>query len=336
MKLRVDEKHLPVLATLLVCVLLYAATAIAYPYFLTLQVFWDLLADNAVLGIISVGMTFVIVAGGIDLSVASVVALSTMVIYGLTGSAHLHLHPLLAMLLVLPLGALLGWGTGAVIHYFDLPPFLVTLATLFLARGACFLVSMESKPLSGPFFDAFAYWGLHLGGVTLRAPGFILLAVVLAGVLVAQFTKFGRNVYALGGNEYASKLMGLPVGRTKVLVYMLSGLCAALAGVVAVAVQPSANPGSYMGWELNAIAAVVIGGTLLTGGVGYIAGTLVGVLILGIIQDLIYFNGRLDASWAQIAGGLLLFLFIALQKILTRLRLSRTSTRGFAVATGPA
>lgn len=327
LSLHLDEKQYPVLATVAVCVLLYAFGAVSYRHFGSPQVLADLFSENAPLGIASVGMTFVILSGGIDLSVASIMALSTMVIAGLT--ENLHWHPILAMLAALALGAGIGWGNGALIQFFELPPFLVTLATLFLARGACFLIHMGPITIGGAdspfhrFFRNYSELGIELSDVNIRARGIILLMVVAAGIAIARMTRFGRNVYALGGGEQAARLMGLPVGRTKIGVYTLSGFCAALAGAVSVSMISSGDPLKYLGWELDAIAAVVIGGTLLTGGVGYVFGTLLGVLILGLIQTLIMFDGRLDSSWTRITTGLLLFGFIALQKLLTALRPGR-------------
>jgi simple sugar transport system permease protein len=335
MKFRLDEKHYPLLATFVVCALLYLFGAVSYRHFASPQVFADFFSENAPLGIAALGLTFVILSGGIDLSVASVMALSTMVIAGMT--ARLHVHPALAVLSALAVGTLIGWVTGLLVHIFELPPFLVTLATLFLARGACFLVSMTPIDVSGHNLlgRAFAAMDLSLAGVAIRARAWILLALVILGVLVARFTRFGRGVYALGGNEQAAKLMGLPVGRIKVGVYTLGGFCSALAGVISMSMISSGDPIKYMGYELDAIAAVVIGGTLLTGGVGYVAGTLLGVLILALIQTIIVFDGRLDSSWTRIITGLLLFAFIALQKLLTRFRLGRSKGR-FPAAAAPA
>lgn len=319
-RFRLDENHYPLLATCVVCGLLYALGAVSYRHFASPQVFADFFSENAPLGIAAVGLTFVILSGGIDLSVASVMALSTMIIAVMI--ARYHVHPALAVLCALTMGALLGWLTGLVIHFFELPPFLVTLATLFLARGACFLVSMTpiNLPENNALGRVFGAMDVTLAGVDVRSRGWLLVLIVIVGVLLARFTRFGRGVYALGGNEQAAKLMGLPVGRIKVGVYTLGGFCSALAGVVSMSMISSGDPIKYMGYELDAIAAVVIGGTLLTGGVGYVAGTLLGVLILALIQTLIVFNGNLDSSWTRITTGLLLFAFIALQKLLTRLR----------------
>ena len=141
--------------------------------------------------------------------------------------------------------------------------------------------------------------------------------IFLVAIVIAHYTKFGRTIYALGGDEPSARLMGLPVARTKILIYTLSGFCSALAGVVYTFYTQSGNPASCVGLELDAIAAVVIGGTLLSGGVGYMAGTLMGVLILGLIQTLITFQGNLNTWWTKIVIGLLVLLFILLQNVIS-------------------
>jgi ribose/xylose/arabinose/galactoside ABC-type transport system permease subunit len=144
------------------------------------------------------------------------------------------------------------------------------------------------------------------------------LASVLIGTFISSFTRFGRNVFAIGSNENSARLMGLPVGRTKIFTYALAGFFSAFGGVVATFYMQSGNPASFVGLELDAIASVVIGGTLLTGGVGFIPGTLMGVLILGLIQTLINFNGTLNSWWTKIVIGVLLLIFIVMQKLISR------------------
>jgi simple sugar transport system permease protein len=144
------------------------------------------------------------------------------------------------------------------------------------------------------------------------------LGSVIVGTFLASFTRFGRNVYAIGSNENSARLMGLPIGRTKITTYALAGLFSALGGIVATFYMQSGNPASFVGLELDAIASVVIGGTLLTGGVGFVPGTLMGVLILGLIQQIIIFNGTLNSWWTKIVIGALLLVFIVLQKVISR------------------
>ena len=328
--LRITEKNLPLLATLAVCVLLYAAGAIAFYdlNFVSLPSLELLFSSKSELGIIAVGMTFVILSGGIDLSVGSLAAMSTMVVGMLVVRAGWH--PLAAIVAALAAGAALGLVNGCLIQFFELPPFMVTLAMLFLARGIALImnntqqVSLESVP----FFTKLASVRLDVAGALIYLRTIVFLAVVIVAVVIARTTRFGRNVYALGGGEQASRLMGLPVARTKVLVYTISGLLSALGGVMMLSELPTGNPTLAVGWELDAIAAVVIGGTLLSGGIGTIAGTLLGTLILALIDQLIRDAGR-NPAFSQIVNGLLLFAFIGLQKFLTRLRPGKTPTRGF-------
>jgi simple sugar transport system permease protein len=304
--------------TSLVTVLLFVAMlgigGAAYPGFLSLQVMSNLLIDNAFLLVIAVGMGFVILSGGIDLSVGAVLALSTMVAAWLLQVAHWH--PALVIVCVLAMGALFGAGMGLIIHVFRLQPFIVTLAGMFLARGLCYLISIESIAIDEPFFTALSQTQVPFFDGHLSPGALIAIAVLLLAVWLAHFTAFGRAVYAVGGNEQSAAMMGLNVGRTRVAVYALSGFCAALGGLLFSVYMLSGYGLHGQGIELDAIAAVVIGGTLLTGGYGYIAGALSGVLVLGAIQTLIAFDGTLSSWWTKIVIGALLFVFCVVQKVM--------------------
>ncbi|MBA5689551.1 galactofuranose ABC transporter, permease protein YjfF [Rugamonas apoptosis] len=310
------------LVTLLLLLVLLGAGGVAYPGLLAPQVMLNLLIDNAFLLVIAVGMSFVILSGGIDLSVGSVLALSTMV--AATLLHKWHVHPLLVIALVLALGAGLGAAMGALIHYFRLQPFIVTLAGMFLARGLCYLISINSITIDDPLFVLMSRTQLgFLGGYV--SPGVVVALLVLAlAIYVAHFTAFGRTVYAIGGNEQSARMMGLPVARTKVLIYACSGACAALAGVLFAFYMLSGYGLHAQGTELDAIAAVVIGGALLTGGYGYVAGALSGVLVLGTIQTLIAFDGTLSSWWTRIVIGALLFIFCLVQRVLAMGAAGRT------------
>jgi ribose/xylose/arabinose/galactoside ABC-type transport system permease subunit len=298
------------LVTVILLVAMLGIGGAAYPGFLSLQVGFNLLIDNAYLVVVAIGMGFVILSGGIDLSVGSVLALSTMITAWLLQTAHWH--PVLAILAVLVLGALFGGAMGSIIHLFKLQPFIVTLAGMFLARGLCYLISIESITIDQPFFVA-----VSQTQVPFLSPGAVIaLVVLLLAVWLAHFTAFGRAVYAVGGNEQSAAMMGLDVGRTKVGVYALSGLCAALGGVLFAFYMLSGYGLHGQGLELDAIAAVVIGGTLLSGGYGYIAGALSGVLVLGAIQTLIAFDGTLSSWWTRIVIGALLFVFCVVQRVM--------------------
>jgi len=205
------------------------------------------------------------------------------------------------------------------IDRFELPPFLVTLGGMFFARGMAFVVSTESVGIEHPMYTQVQGFGLPLGGVVvLPVTALLLLMIFLFGIYLAHYTRFGRTVYAVGGSESSARLMGLPVGSTKVIVYALNGFLAALAGVVSSVYMGSGDPVRGAGFELDVIASVVIGGTLLTGGVGTIAGTLAGVLIFGTIKTALDFHGELNSWWLRIVVGVLLLLFILFQRFLSR------------------
>lgn len=313
--MRVRRQHLPLLATAGVCALLYAAAAFLYDGFASARVFVNFFTDNAFLGVAAVGMTFVILTGGIDLSVGAMVGLVSILSATLIENAHLS--PLVVAPLMLLMGAGLGAGAGCLVRFFDLPPFMVTLAGLFLYRGAALMVSRESIAIVHPWLQTASEAALTLGDLRLPLTALILVIVLLAAWAVALFTAFGRNTYALGGNPQSALLMGLPVGRTQIAIYALSGACSALAGIVYVLYTSSGNATAATGLELDAIAAVVVGGTLLSGGVGHLPGTLLGVLIFGIIQTAITFQGTLSSWWTRIAVGLLLLVFIVLQRLMS-------------------
>jgi simple sugar transport system permease protein len=304
------------MATALVLIMLYVIGSFSFRNFSSLGNFVDLFGENAVLGVAAVGATFVILSGGIDLSIGSVIAFTSILIALLVERAGVP--PVAAVAIALVIGALFGAMMGCLIQLFELPPFLVTLAGMFLMRGLAFVLSSQTIGIRHPFF---AQWITHdlsinvTSSVSWPFKATCFVAVLLAGVFVAHYTKFGRFVYALGGDEHSAKLMGLPVARTKILTYTLSGLCSAMAGVVHTMAYQAGDPASCVGKELEAIAAVVIGGTLLSGGVGFMAGTAMGVLILGLIPVLINFQGTLSGWWTSIVIGMLLLLFILLQNV---------------------
>ncbi len=312
--MKLDSRYVPLLGTMAVFALTAGYGSAAYTGFFSAQVFLNLLIDNAFLVIVGVGMTFVILSGGIDLSVGSVIALTTMVSAALVEQHHWSAAQ--AIPLVLALGTLFGAFMGWLIQRFRLQPFIVTLAGMFLARGLCYLISIDSISITDATYTSISQTRLApwSEGPSITIGALLALGTVAAGIWLAHATEFGRTVYAVGGSEASALLMGLPVARTTVLVYTLSGFCSALAGVVFTFYMLSGYGLHAVGLELDAIAAVVIGGTLLSGGFGYVAGTLFGVLILGIIQTLIAFDGSLSSWWTRIVIGALLFVFCLLQR----------------------
>jgi simple sugar transport system permease protein len=312
----VPSRFLPVIATFVVFVLTFGAGSIRYEDFATGQVVANLFIDNAFLIVVAVGMTFVILTGGIDLSVGSVVALSTMIA---AATLRAGWPAWLVILAVLATGSVLGLGMGVMIHRFGVQPFIATLAGMFLARGLCFVISVESVSIKDGTFRDIALSSIELPGeVTITYSVVIALVVVAVAAYVLHLTRFGRTVYAVGGSESSATLMGLRTARVKIGVYVISGFCSALGGLLFSFYMLSGYSLHAVGLELDAIAAVVVGGTLLAGGVGYVVGSVFGVLVLGTVQTLISFEGTLSSWWTKIVIGVLLLAFIALQRLIVR------------------
>ncbi|MFY1698445.1 MULTISPECIES: galactofuranose ABC transporter, permease protein YjfF [unclassified Solwaraspora] len=313
-----QSRHLPVVATLTLLATMYGLGALNYPRFSRPQVALNIFVDNAFLLVVAVGMTFVILTGGIDLSVGAVVALTTVCAAVLLREGW----PAGVVLpVVLLIGTTIGLLMGLVIHFFDIQPFIATLAGMFFARGLCHLITRDSITITDGFWTTMAQHRIRFGdGLFISISVVIALIVVLIAAYVLSYTPFGRNVYAVGGNPQSALLMGLPVARTRIAVYTISGFCAALGGVLLSFYMLSGYSLHAQGMELDAIAAVVIGGTLLTGGSGYLLGTVLGVGVLGLIQTIIAFQGNLSSWWTKIVIGALLFAFIILQRLVTRRR----------------
>ncbi|WP_075289045.1 galactofuranose ABC transporter, permease protein YjfF [Pararhizobium arenae] len=308
-----NQKYLPLIATILIFIVSYAMCALQYPNMLSTRVIGNLLTDNAFLGIAAVGMTFVILSGGIDLSIGSVIAFTGIFLAVMLETTSIH--PLLAFVLALLITTAFGAIMGAIIHYLEMPAFIVTLAGMFLARGMAFVLSIDSIPVRHEFYGTLKSFYYKLpGGGRITLIGGLMLLVFAVGIIIAQRTRFGTNVYALGGGPQTAALMGVPVARTTILIYALSGFLAGLSGIVYSLYTSAGYSLATVGVELDAIAAVVIGGTLLTGGAGFVGGTLIGVLIQGLIQTYITFDGSLSSWWTKILIGALLFAFILMQK----------------------
>jgi ribose/xylose/arabinose/galactoside ABC-type transport system permease subunit len=309
-----NEKYLPLAATIAVFLALFLIGGFLYKNFLSTLVLGDILADNAFIITAAIGTTFVILSGGIDLSIGSMI--------GFVGVAMANLdvvgwHPLASGGLMLVFGLLFGALQGLIIDFCEIQPFIVTLAGLFLLRGSCFMVNLDSVPIRHPFVAWFAGLSIPLPGEgELRSSAIVMLVSLIVAVVIAHFTRFGANVYAIGGDRTSAALMGVPMRRTTVSIYALGGVYSALGGVIYALYTSSGYPLAGTGNELTAIASVVLGGTLLTGGVGMVAGTLFGGMILGLIATLINFNGSLNGAWIMISGGVLLFLFIVMQRSL--------------------
>ncbi|MFH8497580.1 galactofuranose ABC transporter, permease protein YjfF [Streptomyces coeruleorubidus] len=314
------DRRLPVLVTAALFIAMYVGGLSRYQNygFAEPQVFLNLFIDNGYLLVAAIGATFVIMSGGIDLSVGSMIGFTTMFTAWLVERQGLPL--LLVVPLVLAVGAFGGFLMGYVIHNFEIQPFIVTLAGLFLFRGLCLVISKESISINDASVGTLAQTRVSLGMGELSIGALVALIVLAVACYVLHYTRFGRRVYAIGGNEQSALLMGLPLGGTKIAVYTVSGFCSALAGLLFMLYIQSGDPLHAVGMELDAIAAVVIGGTLLTGGSGYVLGTLFGVLVLGLIKSVITFEGTLSSWWTKIATGVLLCAFILIQRTMTSRR----------------
>jgi ribose/xylose/arabinose/galactoside ABC-type transport system permease subunit len=313
------------LITIAVFLLVYLIGGQLYPAMQKPQVFFNLFINDASLLLVSIGMTMVILSGGggIDLSVGGVIALTGTASAALLRSG-VSAYVVLPLMIVMGIafGALMGW----IIQTLKVQPFIATLMGLFFTRGMAYIISLTSITITNDVYKKMALTPIHIPFIsnayvyptTLIGPIMLLVAVYLS-----FYTRFGRTIYAMGNNEQSALLMGLPAPRTKILVYAFSGFCSALAGIV-FSMSLLAGYGQHAtGMELDSIAAVVIGGTSLAGGVGNVIGTLFGVLIHGTIVSILQFNGTLSSWWTRIGVGVLTLIAIGVQSLfyLTKKRL---------------
>ncbi len=321
---RIDRRFLPVLGTIATLVVILVIGEMRYGLgdgrrdFISMKLLSNLLVDNSYLLVLAVGMTFVILTGGIDLSVGAVVALVGLV------TAKLFLAGV-ALPIVLVVDVLIGTACGLLIgilvQVFDIQPFIASLAVMFLARGLANVVSVQSLPIDDQGFAALASWALKFGsgkGIwRINASMIVAIVVLLIGFYLLHYTRFGRTVYGLGAGDQgqAVRLMGLNEGRTRILVYVISGTCAGIAGILFALYTKSGFNLTGIGMELDAIASVVIGGTLLAGGYGFVLGSGIGVLVYGLIQVLIAREG-LDSWWTKVFIGVVLLGFVILQRVI--------------------
>jgi ribose/xylose/arabinose/galactoside ABC-type transport system permease subunit len=297
--------------TLIGLAVLCAILWILTPYFLTVSNLLNVAEQTSINAIVAVGMTFVILSGGIDLSVGSMVALSGVVLGTSLQSGQPMLVALLAAAVV---GLACGLGNGALVSWGGLPPFIVTLGTMSIARGAALLYT-EGRPVSG--FDAgFRLLATGRAGFV-PAPVIAMLVVYAIAHFVLTRTIFGRYVYAIGGNEEATRLSGVAIRFHKTMIYGVSGLMSAVAAIILTARLNSAQPIAGMMYELDAIAATVIGGTSLMGGEGSLGGTLVGALIMGVLRNGLNLLG-VSSFLQQIVIGGVIVVAVLLDTILKR------------------
>jgi simple sugar transport system permease protein len=329
-----NRRLLPVSAAIILFFLAYAVAAAYLPGMRDTQVFFNLFNQTPYLLVAVVGETLVVISGGIDLSVGGVVALTS------TASAALlriGWNPWAVMLLMLAIGTFMGLVMGYFITYLRVQPFIATLAGMWIGRGLAYTISNESIAIYDRAYDLLARTKVLIPGlsnVVTQRGNYITPSVAVAMTVfvvanyIAHYTRFGRTIYSIGGNnganEQSSRLMGLPVDRTKVLVYTINGFCSALAGIFLSIYTKSGQGLLGNTMELTVIAAVVIGGTALTGGEGYVFGALFGVLITILIQTVIQIQGQLITWWTLIMVGLITLFFIGLQAVIANLKIGET------------
>jgi ribose transport system permease protein len=308
--------------SLLALAIMVLALALLSDKFLTPENTWNILRQISVNLCLSIGMTLVILSGGIDLSVGAVLALAGAVAAGLlkNGAAIPALGVRLEFTLTgavgaaLLVGAVLGWVNGLAITRFKLPPFVATLGMLSIARGLTMLWT-GGFPLTqlGPSLG-YLGTGAWLG---MPVPVWIMVALTVVFMVVTRRTRFGRHLYAVGGNERAALLTGLHVNRIKLAVYTLAGVMSGVAGLIVIARLDSAQPNAGLGYELDSIAAVVIGGTSLSGGHGSVAGTVLGCLIIGVLNNGLFLL-NVSPFWQQVIKGLVILLAVAIDRLSVR------------------
>lgn len=312
------SKLQPLIALFVLCVVI----GLLSDKFFTVSNFWNVLRQISVNICISTGMTLVVLMAGIDLSVGSVLALSGAVTAGLyksgiefpTQNLFVGFTLLGGILAGIVVGGLLGFFNGVAITRFKVPPFVATLAMLTVARGLTMLWT-QGFPISGLGKDfAFLGTGWFLG---VPVPVWISALVVVLAILLSNKTKIGRYIYAIGGNENAARLSGININRVKVIVYTLAGVLAAVGGLMVTSRLDSAQPNAGTGYELDSIAAVVIGGTSLSGGKGSIGGTVLGAIIIGVLNNgLVLLN--VSPFWQQVVKGLVILIAVVIDKANTK------------------
>ena len=321
--------------TIILFVVLYAGGCVAYASkgFTTVQTFLNLFRTNAGLICVACGMTCVMLTGGIDISVGSIVALDCMLLA--QGMGEWNMSAPVMILLVLVIGLAFGLFMGFCVGYLEIQPFIVTMAGMFFARGMTAVISTNQLSITAEtsqlFYDL-ANFRIYLPfGGTVNKAGKLIMPYIGVGVVVAlvvlvviflvlRYTKFGRSLYAVGGSEQSAAMMGLDVKKTKLKAYVLSSFLCSIGGICYCMNTMSASVSQATGMEMDAISSAVIGGTLLTGGVGNVIGSLFGVLINGTISTIVKTNGKLASSWPNILTAILLCFFIVLQSVFARVR----------------
>lgn len=335
-KTKINSNNMLLLITVLLFVVMYAGGCFIYADkgFTRLQTFFNILINNAGLICIASGMTCVMLTGGIDISVGSLVAMDCMILA--VGIERWGWSSPVLMVFILAIGVVFGLVQGFCIAYLDIQPFIVTMAGMFFARGMTAVICKEQVSIvSDKIFTYLSGLKLSLpfGGYEnkkgimqypyLRVTVVVALIVVVLIYLMLKYTRFGRSIYAIGGNQQSATLMGLNVKKTKLKVYMLASFLTSIGGICFCLNTMAGTTQQALGLEMDAISSSVIGGTLLTGGVGNVFGSLVGVMINGTISTLVKTNGKLISSWSNIITAILLCFFIVLQSVFARIKDSK-------------
>ncbi len=310
--------------TLIVLGLLVIFFSLATPNFLSANTMLLLAKHVALYGILAIGMTYVIITGGIDLSVGAVVGLAGMVAGGMiqkgltfeSMGVTVYCSVPLVILAAILVGAIVGLLNGAIITRFGVAPFIATLGTMYIARGFAMLHSNGATYSAITGHEAlgnvgFTFFGGRIAGIPVGAIILVVIALI-AGFLLTK-TTFGWHIFAIGGNEKAAKLSGVKVDKVKILVYIFSGICAAIVGIITAAQLEASHPASGETWEMNAIAAAVLGGTSMMGGIGTIGGTIVGAFVIGVISDGMVMCG-VSEFWQMIIKGLVIIVAVIIDQ----------------------
>ena len=324
---KINSNTLLLLITIALFFVMYIAGCVVYANkgFTHLQTFLNVLINNAGLLCVACGMTCVMLTGGIDISVGSLIAMDCMFLA--VGMERWGMSAPLLCLLVLVIGLVFGAVQGFCIGYLEIQPFIVTMAGMFFARGMTTIVHSQPFNVANEAFQALKNTRIKLPFGSVNAKGVFVNAYVEIGVVVAiaivvilfcvlRWMKLGRSFYAVGGNQQSALMLGINVKRTRFIAQLLSGLLAGIAGYVYFMHVGSGSPSHASGMEMNAIATSIIGGTLLTGGVGNIFGTFLGVLSLGLIQNIVSSIGLDQAWWTGITVAAMLCLFLVIQSVI--------------------
>ena len=298
------------LTTVIALIILMAVITIINSNFLTANNLLNLLLQVTSNALIAFGMTFVILTGGIDLSVGSILALSSALTAGLLGYG---IPVTLAIFISLILGCILGMMNGLLISYGKLAPFIVTLATMTIFRGAT-LVYTNGNPITKGLSDTFLFQFLGQGYIVgIPFPVIIMFIVFIVLYVLLHKTAFGKSVYAIGGNEKAAYISGVKLNKVKIIIYSISGIMASISGLIITSRLSSAQPTAGASYEMDAIAAVVLGGTSLSGGKGRILGTLIGALIIGVLNNGLNIIG-VSAFWQQVVKGVVILIAVLIDR----------------------